>query len=467
MRDRAEGYGPGSCWLLALLIAAMLGVLTWSGVDIRAQAEHEIRVAVPPPGEVLAGGGEITVTVVVTASALYGYQFRVTFDPTLLEAAAAGFESAFLVPEYTPPGWAGAIDNLAGTVNFAATQLKPTPPATGSGVVAWVRFRAKTPSPLPVITQVALQGVRMATADGVRLEPVSVYDGWVTIVPPTALQVSVPAPGEILESDGPITATIVLTCENVYGYQFTLTFDPTLLKAEAAGFDDSFFRPDYIPPGWDAAVDNAAGRVQFAATQFQPAPPATGSGAIGWVRFVAKTPPYAPTDAVVGISDPRLGSPDGVRITPEVISGYIRILPMAVITGEVQLQGRSNWSGAVAAAWPGGESGISDAMGLYTVTVPAGTYLITIEMARYLDAERTETLVRGNNPLPRVRLLGGDANDDDEVDIQDMSIIGGKYDLIVDPQTERADINADGVVDILDITIAAGNYTVTSPVPWP
>lgn len=281
------------------------------------------------------------------------------------------------------------------------------------------------------------------------------------------IQVHVPPPGEVMESDGPITATLVLTCENVYGYQLTVTFDPTLLEAQAAGFDDSFIQPDYSPPGWDAAVDNGAGTVRFAATQFKPAPPATGTGTIGWVRFVAKSPLELPTDAVVGISDPRLGSPDGERIIPEVISGTIRILPMAVITGRVELQGRNDWSGAVASVWPGGASGTSDATGLYTITVPAAMYRITIEMARYLDAERMQTLVRGNNPLPRVRLLGGDANDDDEVDIVDMSIIGGKYDYIVDPLTERADINADGMVDILDMTIAAGNYTGTSPVPWP
>ncbi|MGB9593323.1 MAG: hypothetical protein ACPL7R_04210 [Anaerolineae bacterium] len=454
-------------FLPALLVAAGLGLLLWTGMGVRAQSGHEIRVLVPPPGEVGAGGGEITVTIVVTATGLYGYQFAVTFDPALLEGVAAGFESGFVNPGYTPGGWDGAMDNVAGRVRFAATQLKPAPPATGSGTVAWVRFRAKTPSPLPVLTQVGLEDVKLATADGVRLEPVSVYPGSVTIVPFSALEVRVPPPGEVMESDGPITATLVLTGENIYGYQFTVTFDPTLLEAQAAGFDDSFVLPDYSPPGWDAAVDNVAGTVRFAATQFKPAPPATGSGPIGWVRFVAKSPPDLPTDAVVGILDPRLGSPDGVRMTPEVITSAIRILPMSVITGQVELQGRNDWSGAVAAAWPGGASGISDATGRYTITVPTATYLVTLEMTRYLDTERVQALVRGANPLPRVRLLGGDANDDDEVDIVDMSIIGGKYDFTVDPLTERADINADGVVDILDMTIAAGNYTRTSPVPWP
>ncbi|MBC7259220.1 MAG: hypothetical protein H5T65_08220 [Chloroflexi bacterium] len=466
MGERALSHAR-LAWALALVVAAALAVLVWAGLGVGAQGGFEVWVCVPSPAEVRAGGGEITATVVITAAELYGYQFVLTFDPTMLEAVDAGFEAGFLNPEYTPVGWSGTIDNVAGTVRFAATQLKPTPPAAGSGAVAWVRFRAKSPSPVPVLTQIGLENVKLATADGDRLEPVALSPALVTIVPFTAIEVRVPPPGEIMESDRAITATLVLTCENVYGYQFAVTFDPTLLEATAAGFDDSFVLPDYSPPGWAATVDNVAGTVRFAATQFKPAPPATGAGAIGWVRFVAKSPPVLPITATVGIADPRLGSADGLRVTPDVISGYIRILPMSVITGQVELQGRTDWSGAVAAAWPAGVMTTTDTSGFYTLTVPTDTYTVTVEMTRYLDGERVEALVRGENPLPRVRLLGGDANDDDEVDIVDMSIIGGKYDLTVDPLTERADINADGVVDIVDMVLAAGNYTRTSPVPWP
>ncbi len=462
--SRLQGYKMVS---VALGVALACLVLVWRPLHTGAQAGAEIRVQVPSPPEILAGGGEITVTVTITATNLYGYQFVVPFDPALLEAIHAEFDASFLNPAYTPPGWSGTIDNVAGTVRFAATQFKPTPPASGSGPVARIRFRAKSPSPLPTPAEVGLSQVKLADIDGTRLEPVVVHAGYLIIVPPTTLEVRVPPPGEILEAGGAITATLVLTCENVYGYQFEVTFDASLLEAQAAGFDDSFVKPDYTPPGWAAAIDNGTGTVRFAATQFKPASPVTGSGSIGWIRFIGRSPPTLPATTTIGIHDPRLASVDGLRMTPTVVSGTVRVLPMSVITGQVELQGRVDWSGAEAEAVPIGISNVTDTSGWYTLTLPTATYTITVEMSRYLDAEREVAAVRGANPLPKVRLLGGDANDDDEIDIVDMSIIGGKYFTAVDPLTERADINADGIVDIVDIVLAAGNYTRTSPVPWP
>jgi hypothetical protein len=453
--------------LLALVVAAALLMMTWSGMRVRAQAGADIELRVPPPGEVMVDGNIVTTTVIITASELYGYQFIVTFDPGLLEAVSTGFYSGFLRAEYSPPAWSGVIDNVAGTVRFAATQVRPTPPVSGSGAVAWIAFRAKWVSGLPLPTMIHFSEVRLATVDGMTLEPVTVHPGFVTIVPFSALEVRVPAPGQILEDNGAITTTLVLTCENVYGYQFMVTFDPTLLQVDGAGFNDSFIKPDYTPPLWSATIDNGAGTVRFAASQMRPALPVTGTGVIGWVRFIGQSPPTLPATATVGIREPRLATRDGVPMTPIVISGTIGILPKAVITGQVELQGRTNWSGAVAMAVPAMVTCTTDATGWYTLTVAAGTYTVTIEMARYLDAERVVTATRGANPLPRVKLLGGDANDDDEVDILDASIIGGKYGLIVDPLTERADINADGVVDISDCAITGGNYTRVSPVPWP
>lgn len=452
-------------WGLALLLGAALTALALSaaGTPVAAQSGTEIRVQVPAPPEVMVGC-DITVTVVITAADLYGYQFVVTFDPALLQAVETGFDDTFLKPEYRPGGWTGSIDNVAGTVRFAATQQNPTLPVSGSGPVAWVQFRGKALSPS---TEIGLTGVKLADLDGMPLVPVDAYPGYVMIASYAGLEVRVPPPGSIMEADGAITVTLVLTCVEAYGYQFVLTFDPALLEALDAGFDDSFLSPDYTPSGWSATVDNVAGTVRFAAAQYNPAPPVSGSGPIGWVQFVGKSAPTLPATAIVDIENLRLASIDGMEIPSDSIPGSILILPMSVITGQVELQGRTNWSGAVAAAWPGGASGTSDASGFYTITVPTDTYSITVEMERYLDAERVFVLVRGENTLPNVLLLGGDADEDDLVDVSDITIITGLYGFHVDPLTERADINADGEVDISDITLASGNYWCTSPVPWP
>ena len=60
-------------------------------------------------------------------------------------------------------------------------------------------------------------------------------------------------------------------------------------------------------------------------------------------------------------------------------------------------------------------------------------------------------------------------NDDDQINIQDLSLIGGKFRLACgDPGwDERADINDDCAVNISDLVLAGGNWHRTSPVPWP
>ena len=163
----------------------------------------------------------------------------------------------------------------------------------------------------------------------------------------------------------------------------------------------------------------------------------------------------------------RAQSVPGVQTPPRGTSGS-EIGAASIIVGQVQLQGRSDWSGAVVTVLPVGMTDTTGSDGFYTLpALPIGTYTITVEMARYLDAERVITLIWGANDIPSVRLLAGDANDDDVVDIVDVSIIGGKYDSTVNPLTERADVNADGYVDIVDIVLAAGNYAGASPVNWP
>ena len=160
-------------------------------------------------------------------------------------------------------------------------------------------------------------------------------------------------------------------------------------------------------------------------------------------------------------------SASGVEgLTPDGNAEEIGIA--SITSGRVELQGRSDWSGAVVTIWPVGVTDTTDVDGFYTLpALPVGAYTLTVEMSRYLDGERMITLVWGANSVPTVRLVAGDVNDDDEVDIVDMSIIGGKYDSAVDPLTERADVNMDGYVDIVDIVLTAGNYGSKSPVPWP
>jgi hypothetical protein len=143
------------------------------------------------------------------------------------------------------------------------------------------------------------------------------------------------------------------------------------------------------------------------------------------------------------------------------------------LDGTVDLQGRSDHSGAEVCAWQSGvevECTTTDAAGSYAFSLSDGTCDVTVEMALYLDAEKSGvTVVSGEtNTLCQVMLLCGDANDDDIINILDLSFMGFRFglcegDLDWDP---RADCNNDGCGNILDITGAGVNFNKTSPVPW-
>jgi hypothetical protein len=140
----------------------------------------------------------------------------------------------------------------------------------------------------------------------------------------------------------------------------------------------------------------------------------------------------------------------------------------------VELQSRSDHSGAEVCADDGAGNVFcttTDALGAYELWLPDGAYTVTVTMERYLDGERGGVMVAIGSPvtLPKVKLLGGDANDDCVVNILDLALMGSRYgESCGDPGYDaRADINNDCTVNILDLTVAGGNYNMTCPVPWP
>jgi hypothetical protein len=77
---------------------------------------------------------------------LYGADVRLSFDPAFVQVqdadpAAAGVQievlSDFLNPDFVVRKTA---DNIAGTIWYAATQVNPSPPVSGSGALARVTF---------------------------------------------------------------------------------------------------------------------------------------------------------------------------------------------------------------------------------------------------------------------------------------------------------------------------------------
>lgn len=143
---------------------------------------------------------------------------------------------------------------------------------------------------------------------------------------------------------------------------------------------------------------------------------------------------------------------------------------MGTVVGVVHLQSRSNHSGARVTLVDGGTySATTVANGAFTITgVAVGVYTATASMPGYLYAQRGGvTVVTGTTVLPLVNLDGGNADNDGDIDIFDLTILGANFGLTVPPGDARADINGDLWVNIFDLVKVGIHYGALAPLPWP
>lgn len=285
-----------------------------------------------------------------------------------------------------------------------------------------------------------------------------------------------------IQNNNSATQTFTVKIANavdLYGYQFAITFDPANLEAAtAAAFDNSFFStPLGSPPAWNATIDNVTGKVSFARTRQNPQLPVSGDGALATVTFRSKSGAAAGSYKINFASD-ILADIDSTALTHTTQYAWLTLFGVGNLQGSVDLQGRTNESGGTVtilnASGYLASTPIVAADGSWSFTgIPAGAYQVNIEMARYLDAQKGDAYLGGvavsaggTITLSKVKLLGGDANDDDVVDISDATIIGAMFGLTA-PSDVRADINNDNTVDVLDLVLMGGNFNKVSPVPWP
>lgn len=97
-------------------------------------------------------------------------------------------------------------------------------------------------------------------------------------------------------------------------------------------------------------------------------------------------------------------------------------------------------------------------------TLPAARYNIRIKTDKYLaKVIPNQTLGTGTLVMPGVKLIAGDVNDDNKIDIADLHLVEracpGK--LTTDPRCSQADINDDGKIEIVtDANIIFSNMAV-------
>ena len=141
--------------LAAVVVCALLAAGS-------ARAQTQALVSVSPEHQLVHLGDTFAVQVRIDdVQALYGFDVLLSFPPDLLEALSV-VDEGFLAPGI---GWQ-IIDNDAGTVNLVNTQINPAEPASGSGALFTVVFRADAEGATAALL---LSKVELTDRDGQRI----------------------------------------------------------------------------------------------------------------------------------------------------------------------------------------------------------------------------------------------------------------------------------------------------------
>jgi len=203
-------------------------------------------------------------------------------------------------------------------------------------------------------------------------------------------------------------------------------------------------------------VDTANGHIYFEATML-------GSESINGDAglFVVDWRPQMPGATPLNIVRAELTALGGQPLPPAIQNGSVEIRADCV-SGQIALQGRTDFSGATVTS-ASGEQTQTDAQGRFAVS---GGEPITISYPGYLaaiaepgTAARMASEGASANSVGAITLLAGDMNGDNVIDIFDVAMVASHMDT-ADP---LVDLNGDGVVNILDLALIAANYGQRGP----
>jgi hypothetical protein len=291
---------------------------------------------------------------------------------------------------------------------------------------------------------------------------------------------------------------------NLYGLSFVFEYDETKLV-----LDNTVFAAP-----WDGSTGDGAtkcvqipglpnGQVGYYCNLFEPQDEWNG-GTIATFTFTAIGPAAESFFDIYSDDSLSSGAVGGVKVwvnnagfnapsiperdVTDTDDGKLTI-DSANFTGFIDLQGRPNDSGAEVEVYDALTSGTlmatatSESSGKYITAYEPGLWMVVsnvapdyVDQPYYITVDRelflpTDLLLvkltasPGLTELNQLLLLGGDATDNNEIDIADASCIGNAYggstNMCTGGAGANSDVNGDGIVNIYDLTLMGGNYSKT------
>jgi hypothetical protein len=195
------------------LLGLALWLALWPAQPVWAQGGPAI--VRPEPKLLNVGQGQVETLEILLENAqdVYGIDVRASFDPAVVEVVDAdpsrdGIQmtpGSFVKPDFMVRNVA---DNEAGTLQYVITQVNPSEPVTGTGVILSVQFRGKV---LGQQSELTIGFVEIADRRGVKLS-VQGQNGALAVVqpkPPTPAPVPSATPVPPASPTAPPTRTAV------------------------------------------------------------------------------------------------------------------------------------------------------------------------------------------------------------------------------------------------------------------
>lgn len=412
---------------------------------------------------------------IIDATYLYSFEFKLSFDPDLLNATDAVLGDIF--PPVAPTI---EINNTAGYVWFSASLEPPEPEVSGNGTLAVITFHVEGLG----ACELALYDTVLADSDKRQL-PHSTSDGYFNNVLLAKLAVE---PPEIFDPSlmPPATFEINITLadvEDLYGYEFNLSFNPDILACVNINIHDVLGETNYTP---DFITNNYKGFVWVNVTYYPPAEPITTYPPVTLVtiRFRVKALGVTPLDLHDTSLTDSLGQPipheafDGVFLVvrdvavTDVVPSKTQVYEGSTVCINVTVRNEGNLTETfnVSAYYdddligthtvidlPPGESETLIFDWNTTGVQPCFNYTIRAEA----DTVPYETDTADNVGIDgkvKIKMLG-DINGDGTIDIRDITIVALAFGSKPgDPNwNSDADVHEDGVINIKDIVTVAIN----------
>lgn len=269
---------------------------------------------------------------------------------------------------------------------------------------------------------------------------------------------------------------LVTDAVNLQGYEFTFSYDPAVLHLQSSRIGS------FLPSSMKLIEENTPGHLRLVILKLGP-PGISGDGQLLKLTFsgvAIGTSDLTITQANFthesgGMTDPQIANSAAITVAYDPA-----LLPGVSLTGAVSLQGQAERSGVAVTLSPGTTYHI----GPYTATssgntdenlafgrVVTDTYTITTNHPRYLnitaDLNKTVMVANDKTSIHPLWLRAGNAVwSDDVIDASDASLVGAWFGKttadLAQGESLDADVNFDGVVNVRDLALVAGNYDLTA-----